>query len=168
MRVEQEEGEKVSDDKRRMLNRHVVVLVITAAGLVLSAVFGWLAGTAFLCSLFLIGAAIPLVLSLGVQFSVCRMKKIPFQIVFTSPDVLIFLLMPSVWSYAITLGDSKSLSYLIEVPMIGVAWSLCVVVRTFFVLRNRSCAIWLGSWITVALTTIIAALMGVFYPELPE
>lgn len=158
----------MSDDKRRMRNRHVVVLVIAAAGLVLAAVFDWLAGIAFLCSLFLIGAAIPLVLSLGVQVSVCRAKKIPFHLVFSSPDVLIFLLMPSVWSYAITLGDSKSLSNLVEVPLIGVAWSLCIAARTFFVLRNSSYAIWLGSWITVVLTTVIAALMGVFYPGLPE
>ena len=158
----------MSGDKRIMLNRHAVVLGIAVVGLALSAVFDRLAGMAFLCSLFLIGAAIPLLLSLGVQFSICLAKKIPFQLVFSSPDVLIFLLMPTIWSYAITLGDSKSLSNLIEVPMIGVAWSLCIAVRTYFVMRNRFCAIWLGSWITVTLTTIITALMGAFYPGLPE
>lgn len=154
--------------KRTMLNRHLVVLGIAVVGLVLSAVFDRLAGTAFICSLFLIGASIPLLLCLGVQFSVCWAKNIPFQIVFSSPDVLVFLLMPSVWSYAITLGDSKSLSNLIEVPLIGAAWGLCIVVRTFFVIRNRSYAVWLGSWVTVTLTTIITALMGAFYHGLPE
>lgn len=168
MWIGQEEGETVSGDKRMMLNRHVVVLGIAVVGLVLSAVFDRLAGTAFICSLFLIGASIPLLLCLGVQFSVCWAKNIPFQIVFSSPDVLVFLLMPSVWSYAITLGDSKSLSNLIEVPLIGAAWGLCIVVRTFFVLRNRSYAVWLGSWVTVTLTTIITALMGAFYHGLPE
>ena len=154
--------------KRTKLNRHLVVLGIAIVGLVLSAVFDRLAGTAFICSLFLIGASIPLLLCLGVQFSVCWAKNIPFQIVFSSPDVLVFLLMPSVWSYAITLGDSKSLSNLIEVPLIGAASGLCIVVRTFFVLRNRSYAVWLGSWVTVTLTTIITALMGAFYHGLPE
>ena len=75
VRTGQKRGALMSGNKRMKQNRRVVVLVIAAAGLVLSAVFDWLAGTAFLCSLFLIGAAIPLVLSLGVQFSICRINN---------------------------------------------------------------------------------------------
>lgn len=151
-----------------MLSRHGIVFAVAVVGLILAAVFDWLAGIGFICSLLLVGAAIPLVLCFAVQLVVCWRKQIPFQFAFSSPDVLIILLVPPTWSYALTRGCPKSLSNLEEVPIIGAAWGICIIIRTFFVVRSHPRAIWLGSWVTVILTTVITALMGVLFPGFPE
>ena len=156
--------------KEVLFGRHAIVfaIVLVGLGLIACSLAQGLAGIAFFDSLFLIGAAFPLVLSFVVQIVICRYNKIPFRLVFSSPDMFVLLLSPLIWSYAITLSDPKGLSNLLEVPLLGFAWGICITIRTFLVLRNHPRSIWFGSWITVILTIAITALVGIFYPSLPE
>ena len=156
--------------KGLLLGRHASVFAIAWVGFVVIAgsLSKGVARVAFFDSLFLIGAALPLVLSFVVQIVLCRRNKVPFQSALSSPDAFVFLLAPLIWSYAITLADPKGLSNLLEVPLIGSVWGLCVAVRTILVLRNHPCATWFGSWITLVIVTTTTALMGIFFPGLPE
>ena len=153
---------------RARWGRHVIVFAIVIVGLVVAAVFDGLAGLGFFNGLFLIGAAIPLALGLAISIVICLGKRVPFRLSLSSPDVLMLLLVPLVWSTMLTFGTAKGMTNLLEIPLIGAVWGVCADVRTFFVLRNRPGASWTGAWITLVVVICIAALMGAFFPGLSE
>ena len=99
---------------------------------------------------------------------ICLGKRVPFRLSLSSPDVLMLLLVPLVWSTMLTFGSAKGMTNLLEIPLIGAVWGVCADVRTFFVLRNRPSAGWAGAWITLVVVICIAALMGAFFPGLSE
>ena len=155
-------------DSRVHWGRHAIVFAIVIAGLVVAAVFDGLAGLGFFNGLFLVGAAIPLALGFVISVVICFGKKVPFRLALSSPDVLMLLLVPLVWSTMLTFGSAKGMTNLLEIPLIGAVWGVCADVRTFFVLRNRPGASWTGAWITLVVVICIAALMGAFFPGLSE
>ena len=155
-------------DSRVRWGRHAIVFAAVMAGLVVAAAFDGLAGLGFFNGLFLIGAAIPLALGLIISIVICLGKKVPFRLALSSPDVLMLLLVPLVWSSMLAFGSAKGLTNLLEIPLIGAVWGVCADVRTFFALRNRPSAGWAGAWVTLVIVMGLAALMGAFFPGLSE
>jgi len=121
-----------------------------------------------LAYLILIGAVPLLILCLVVQGVICLIRHRHMSVALFWPDILSIVQAPFVWGCCEGVGSGKSLSNLIEFVIIGAVWGLCFAIRTVLVMRNRPRARNVGSWITLAVMAATAALMGIFFPSLPE
>lgn len=125
-------------------------------------------GFCFLACLTFVVAVPLLVLVLIVQGMICLIGHRHMVVALSWPDVLSVLLAPVVWACMQPLGETKSLSNLIELPIIGTGWGLCFAVRTFIMMRHHPLTRRIGSWITFAIMITTATFMGLFFPTLPE
>ena len=116
----------------------------------------------------LAGALLPFVLSLVLQGVVCKLKHLHMFVVLSWWDVLAIALVPILWGLLEHVGESKSLSNLIEFPIIGLIWGACYATRTVLVCRANSPKTWRGGLITLVVLSVTTALMSIFFPGLPE
>ena len=116
----------------------------------------------------LAGVIVPFALSLVLQGVICRLKHLHMFVVLSWWDVLAIALVPFVWGALEHVGESKSLSNLVEFPMIGLIWGACYVARTVLMYRTRPLKAWRGGLITLVVLSCVTALMSVFFPCLPE
>mgnify|MGYP003292830592 CR=1 FL=1 len=116
----------------------------------------------------LAGAIAPFVLSLVLQGVICRLKHLHMFVVLSWWDVLAIALVPILWGILEHVGESKSLSNLIEFPIIGLIWGACYAIRTVLVCRANPPKTWRGGLITLVVLSVTTALMSIFFPGLPE
>lgn len=121
-----------------------------------------------LAYLVLMGAVPLLVLAVIVQGGICLFRHWHMSVALSWPDILLILLVPLVWGLVQQWGLTKSLSNLIELPIIGAVWGLCFTARMFLIMRHPSLTRRAGSWLTFAVMIAISVLAGLFFPALPE
>ena len=115
-----------------------------------------------------VGFAVSFGLVCLVQFILCSARKRNFVFHFSWPDVLMIILPALTWGCLEQAGNGKSLSNVIELPIIGMAMGLCYgfkLVGIYFIPRVRP-LVW--SVLGVALMVVVATLMALYFPCLPE
>ena len=115
-----------------------------------------------------VGFAVSFGLVCLVQFILCSARKRNFDFHFSWPDVLMIILPALIWGCLEQAGNGKSLSNVIELPIIGMAMGLCYgfkLVGIYFIPRVRP-LVW--SVLGVVLMVVVATLMALYFPCLPE
>ena len=116
----------------------------------------------------LLGAVLPFVVSLIVQAVVCKIRRMRMRLALSWWDVLTIVLVPFLWDALKWTGGTKSLSNLIEFPIMGLAWGVCYAIRTAFMCRQVPPRAWVAALVSVCILSAVAVIMANFFPALPE
>jgi hypothetical protein len=83
-------------------------------------------------------------------------------------DPFALLLAPYAWGCFEHVGQTKSLSNVVEFAIIGWGWCLCMAIRyAMSIMGRRTCERYYG-YVTFAIVVLFAILMAILFPTLPE
>ena len=115
-----------------------------------------------------VGIAISLTLVLLIQGVCCLAMKRKMEFWFSWPDIVSLFLPLFLWCSLEQSGNGKSLSNLIELPILGSVLGGCYGIRMLLGSVFRKPTVFVGSLATVPVVVIVAILMAYFFPCLPE
>lgn len=115
-----------------------------------------------------VGVAAAFCLVCLVQFVFCSATKRNFDFYFSWPDVLMVVLPAIIWGCLEQVGNGKSLSNVIELPILGMGIALSYGFRVFAIYLVPNVRPFVWSCIGVLVMAVLAALMALYFPFLPE
>lgn len=115
-----------------------------------------------------IGFAVSLAVVTITQNICCSFIDRNFDFHFRWPDLISLFLPPLIWCFVQQFGNGKSLSNLVELPLLGAACGVCYGIRVFLGFLYPKITNFFWSVLTIPLMLAVAILWALYFPTLPE
>lgn len=127
----------------------------------------WLAPLSYALPLYLI-CCLPVFLVLMVIYAIVMIKRQQKMRLIHWIDFITLLVAPYAWGFLEHVGQRKSLSNIVEFAIIGWAWCICMAIRYAMSIMQKKTFERCYGYLTFAVVVLVAALLAIFFPSLPE
>ena len=129
--------------------------------------WAWLTPLFYALPLYII-CCLPVFLVLMVIYVIVMIRRQQKMRFIHWTDSITLLVAPYVWGFFEHVGQSKSLSNIVEFAIIGWVWCICMAIRYAMSIMQKKTFERCHGYLTFVIVILLSALLAIFFPGLPE